>query len=260
MTDELKARDDLSTLLALGVLAYTLETMIHELAGHGGVCLVQGHKLLLVTPLWMRCDVVSPLMVAAGPIANMVAALLSWILLRSGVAVTLKAPLFVWLCFTFNGLVAAGYLGVGGATAFGDWGYLFASAPAWLWRGGAVLVAAAAYWTLLRWSVSAYARFGGGDHGDLVRRAVVPALGAAVVAVAAQAYGQGSALAGFILPLACTAVVGASLAAMRDYLPGAAGGSAFRVSRNWGAIALAIAAAAGYILFVGKGLDFSRLA
>ena len=91
MTDELRTRDDLPTLLALGVLAYTLETMIHELAGHGGVCLIQGHKLLLVTPLWMRCDVVSPLMVAAGPVANMVAALVSWIALRTGLAVTLKA-------------------------------------------------------------------------------------------------------------------------------------------------------------------------
>ena len=54
--------------------------------------------------------------------------------------------LFIWLSCCFNLLVACGYLMVGGATRFGDWGFVFAGVhPDWLWRAGAVAVGLAGY-------------------------------------------------------------------------------------------------------------------
>jgi hypothetical protein len=254
-------KDDIATLLALGVLAYALETMIHEALGHGGVCVAQGHVLQVVTPLWMHCDVVTAPMVAAGPVANMIAALVSWIVLRSGLAAVLNLRLFVWLSLVFNGLVAAGYMVVGGAMGFGDWAYLFGGiSPAWLWRGGLILVGALAYWLLLFATTRAYARFAGADRGAFVRRALVPSIGAAVIAVAAQAYGQGGLWGGLVLPLACTLLVGLSLLGMRDVLPRSAPASAYGVAFSLPAIVLALAVAAAYVLVIGPGLPPSRLA
>jgi hypothetical protein len=247
-------RDDVATLLALGVLAYTLETLIHEGVGHGGVCLAQGHRVTVLTPLWMRCDAIGAPMVAAGPLANMVAAMLSWMALRTGLAAAARLPVFLWLCFVFNGLVAAGYLAVGGATAFGDWAYLFGAVqPAWLWRIGALAAAALGYWILLGAAVRRYAAIAGGDHGAFTRRALVPALGAATVAIAAQIFGQGFALAGLILPVACTLVVGASLWGVRDQLPTIAAPREFSVAFSLPCILLALATAVAYILILGPG-------
>ena len=48
--------------------------------------------------------------------------------------------MLLWLSFAFNALVASGYLIVGGATGFGDWGVLLDRVhPAALWRIPAVL-------------------------------------------------------------------------------------------------------------------------
>src|SRR5665213_3716974 len=117
------ARDDSATIFALGILAYCLETMLHEGVGHGGLCLAQGHHITLLTPLWMRCDAVTPLMVFAGPMANLFSAMVSFVLLSANCIAGNRLRLFVWLSLAFNGLVVTGYPIVGGMTGFGDWPY-----------------------------------------------------------------------------------------------------------------------------------------
>src|SRR5476651_140442 len=62
--------DRVPTMLSLGVIAYVGETLVHEGLGHGGICLLVGGHITILAPLWMRCSIDSPLVVAAGPVVN----------------------------------------------------------------------------------------------------------------------------------------------------------------------------------------------
>ena len=49
-------RDNVATLLSLGVIAYVGETLMHEGIGHGGACMLVGGRIAVLAPLWMRCS------------------------------------------------------------------------------------------------------------------------------------------------------------------------------------------------------------
>ena len=248
------ADDDAATMLSLGVLAYTLETMIHEGLGHGGLCLAQGHHITLLTPLWMRCDMVMPLMVFAGPMANLVAAILSFAFLRANWAIGDRLRMFGGLSLIFNGLVVTGYPIVGGMTGFGDWPYLFLSIqPAWVWRAGLVVAGLCGYLLALKVGTNSYVASIGGTRRTFVRRVVLSATGAGIVALAAQAYGQGTALIGLVLPAACTFGTGASILLLRDRISGSGDGKNV-IARSWVTIALGVFVAAIYIMLIGPGI------
>ncbi len=55
------------TLAALGVLAHVAQTMLHEAGGHGVACMFEGGRVEMIAPLFMRCSVAAPAIVAAGP-------------------------------------------------------------------------------------------------------------------------------------------------------------------------------------------------
>jgi hypothetical protein len=252
------AQDSVLSLMALGIIAYTTETMVHELIGHGGVCLASGGSVTMLTPLWMNCSLQTTAMVAAGPLANLVAALLFWTCLRAAEITSDGLRFFLWLSLAFNSLVFAGYLMVGGTFAFGDWSYLFSGIqPAWIWRLSAVAAGAILYYAFLGLVGSAYARIGG-TRDRLFRRTLIPAIGAALVAVAAQLVGQGLQPGGLVLPLACTLIVGASLLATRQWIANAASHQPnLRVGPNTAYAAAALVIAAVYIAVIGPGVRFS---
>ena len=248
------ARDDAVTVLAIGVLAYCLETMLHEGVGHGGLCLAQGHHITLLTPLWMRCDVVTPIMVFAGPAANLIAALTSFAMLRVGWLRGSRLRLFVWLCLAFNGLVGTGYPIVGGATGFGDWPYLFRSIqPAWVWRISLAVIGLCCYLLVLKATMSSYVMSLGGGRATFVRRLALASTGAGTVALAAQVYGQGGGLLGLVLPAACTFGVGGSLFLLRDNVA-IAGDPLSTATRSAPIVVLGCIVAAIYILLIGRGV------
>jgi len=247
-------RDDVTTVLSLGVLAYTLETMFHEGMGHGGLCFAQGHHITLLTPLWMRCDVTTPLMVFAGPAANLIAAVASFMMLRIGWRMGSRLRLFVWLCLAFNGLVVVGYPIVGGITGFGDWPYLFRSnQPAWVWRVSLAVIGLSCYLIALNVIVSSYVNSIGDGCARFVRRLVLATTGAGTVAMAAQVYGQSGTPLGLFLPAACTLGVGGSLYLLRDMVVTAANTETV-VRRSLPIIASGAVVAAIYVLLIGPGI------
>lgn len=248
--------DDVATLIALGIAAYALETMVHEGLGHGSLCFADGGRITRLTPLWMQCSTFSTAMEAAGPAANIVATIVFWALLRLDIFKRGTTLFFLWLSFAFNGLVAAGYLGVGGAAAFGDWAFLLSGIhPAWAWRVGAVAVSAGSYYLVLRALGFAYGRMAGGAKG-LGRRATIASVGAFIVTVCAQLYGQGLAPSGLILPLASTLGPGLSLWGARDFAAagGKAQGPSFAIERCWLCQGFALALSLFYVLALGPGI------
>ena len=205
---------DAWTIAAIGVLAYIAETVGHELIGHGGVCLLGGNRITALAPLWMRCSVQTLPMVAAGPLFNFVAAALLAVALRVRTWPG-AVGYFLWLTCAFNVLVACGYLIVGGATTWGDWGVVFASvSPAWAWRIALVAIGAAGYILALRGLGRSYAQIAGEAGyapGVLRDRTLLAGAAAAVVAVGAEIAGGRWAVGSLALSLGCTLFVGWTL-------------------------------------------------
>jgi len=239
-------KDDPLTLAAAGVLAYVTETIGHELVGHGGACLASGGHVTALAPLWMRCSVVTPSMVLGGPLFNfIVAAGAAALLMRRRQASAFSYLL--WLAFIFNFLIACGYLVVGGALRFGDWSVLFADiSPSWIWRIGAVAVGIGGYVFGLHVAEGLYARISGPakDYRQaFVRRTLIPAVAAAIVALAAELAGGRLAPLALALPLACTLIVGWSVSRTDpSHLPTHEGSSFIvRINRRWQISALVLA-------------------
>jgi hypothetical protein len=214
------ARDNIPTVVALGVLAYICETVGHEAVGHGGACLLTGGEITALAPLWMHCSVQTPVMVLLGPVFNFMfgaacgAAVYIWP--RAG-----ALSLFLWLSCAFNLLVACGYLAVGGAIGFGDWPYLLAKvSPAWSWRLAATALGLIGYYVVLRGLGPLYVRIAGLaglEKGPLGTRTVLPGASAAVVACAAAFASGRIDFVGLALSVACTLLVGWSLMRIADF-------------------------------------------
>jgi hypothetical protein len=249
------ASDDLPTTVAIGITASLAQFVVHEVVGHGSVCVLLGGQILSVAPLWMRCSAVHRLMVLAGPMANLAAGALCWAILRAAPPRPATARLFLWLSIAFQWLVAAGYLAVGAASGFGDWPVILPALSALPARLAAILVAAGGYLLTLR----VLARLGVQRLGAslledrrLARVGLLPALGAGAVAVAAELVGARFQPLGLALAAGCTAVVGWSLLAVPRFLPEAAApGDPVPVRRNLGWILGGAAAAVGFVALVG---------
>ena len=209
-----RSSDSLWTLAAIGLLAYAGETVGHELIGHGGACLLSGGRVTGLAPLWMNCSVQTVPMVAAGPLFNFIAAACFAAVLRWRRASDAWSYFF-WLSASFNLLVASGYLLVGGATTWGDWGVVFAGAkPAWAWRAALIIAGLGGYVLGLRLLGGLYARFAGSagfESGVLRRRTLAPGAAAAIMACAAEIAGGRLTVATIGLSLGCTLFVGWSL-------------------------------------------------
>ena len=256
-------RDDTATLLAAGILTYIAETMAHEVIGHGGACLLDGDQFTMLAPLWMRCSRTPPWLTAAGPATNIALAIMFAAILRLTPPKNPLVGLVLWLSFAFNALVACGYLGVGALTGFGDWPFLFQSVtPAIAWRLPAVLIAAVGYFICLRIAAALFQRLAGAGKpaaSCLRRRAVIPAAGAAVIAVGAEVYGGRAQFLPLLLATGCTLVVGLSLTSMDDRVAKAIadGRDLGPIPRSSTLIALAAAIATAFILVIGPGLSLS---
>jgi len=250
--------DDRATLAALGVIAYVSETLGHEAIGHGGLCLLHGGRISALAPLWMRCSVQSLAMVAAGPILNLVmAALCAVVLMLRRRSDTLSY--LVWLCCAFNALVACGYMIVGGATTFGDWGVLFASVePSWLWRAALVGVGVTGYLAALMGLGALYrsiAGVGGLRPRKLATLTLVPATAAAVVACAAELAGRHVNVGALPLALGCTIFVGWNLGSIRLLSPGDSEGaspSSLTIPFQPAWLVAGAATAVGFIWLLGR--------
>jgi hypothetical protein len=254
-----RSSDSFWTMAAIGLLAYAGETVGHELVGHGGACVLSGGQVTALAPLWMRCSVQTIPMVAAGPLFNFIAAaLFSAVLLwrRRGDAWSY----FFWLSASFNLLVACGYLLVGGATTWGDWGVVFADIkPAWAWRALLVVAGLAGYLLGLRLLGSLYARFAGHTGFEtrvLQRRTLLPGAAAAIMACAAEIVGGRLNVATIGLSLGCTLFVGWSLRFIKEPTAPLAGTAGDLPIRGGGWLLGALIVGGVFIAIVGPVAKF----
>src|ERR1700743_2908913 len=78
----MSSRINLLTVASIGIFAFGLEPIVHEVLGHAVVCWLTGGKVILISSTAMQTASASRLVPAAGPIANIIFGLAAFALFR----------------------------------------------------------------------------------------------------------------------------------------------------------------------------------
>jgi hypothetical protein len=142
-----KASDDVLTVCAISLLAAILANVLHEGLGHAATALLTGASSgVLSTVAWSSASD-SRLVAAGGTLANLAAAVVFWIALRSATGASVRLRYFLLISFAFNLFAGTGYFFFSGVTNFGDWADVIAGLnPHWLWRALLVVGGIASYY------------------------------------------------------------------------------------------------------------------
>ena len=101
-------KPDLLTIAAVAIVAAIITDFVHEVLGHGGMCVATGGQPLVLSTVHFECSADTRLVAAGGTLANLIIGMLSWAAMR---AVKKSAPwlYFLWLLMSFNLFEAGGY-------------------------------------------------------------------------------------------------------------------------------------------------------
>lgn len=131
---------DIPTLVAISVVAYAMVIIGHEIIGHGGACLLVGGELRAVTSTDLYCTFANAvewkykLMVAGGPLANLLSVFVSLALIYKKKH-NLHTAYFLWVFLNLNFFLASSYLIGSPLLGFGDWNSLVSDLPlSIVWR------------------------------------------------------------------------------------------------------------------------------
>jgi hypothetical protein len=144
---------DLTTVIAISVLAYTLGNVVHEGLGHGGATLLLGARPTMFNAIFFNYDestasrAAQRCISAAGSIANLLVGMPILAILprvRSN-----RCRYFLWLFAAVNVLTAFGYFCFSGVAGIGDWVHVVEGfGPPILLRVGLTTVGAVLYFVV----------------------------------------------------------------------------------------------------------------
>lgn len=112
---------DRLTLASIAALVYASGAVIHEILGHGSMCLVSGGATESWSSVHFGCSVESLAVMAGGTLANALAGLLFFIAFRAARGASPATRYALWLAATLNLMQAAGYFLFSGVLGIGDW-------------------------------------------------------------------------------------------------------------------------------------------
>src|SRR5215831_7294699 len=138
--------DDTLTICAISIVAGILTNVLHEGIGHGLIALLTGAESGVLTAVAWSSAFDSRWVEAGGTLANLAAAVVLWLVLRSHKGVPLSTPYFLLIACAFNLFTGSGYFLFSGVTDFGDWAMVIRGIrPQWLWRALLVILGACSY-------------------------------------------------------------------------------------------------------------------
>ena len=126
-----------ATVAAISVIAFVLACVAHEVLGHGGMCLIVGGRINLLTSVYFRSDGGGVLTDAAGPMMNLIVGAVCWFLIRRWTTPSILWRLFLVLAMAFNLFWGAGCFILSAVTNTGDWAFVLRQLqlePIWVWR------------------------------------------------------------------------------------------------------------------------------
>jgi hypothetical protein len=167
------AMADPFTVGAIALLAYMLGNVLHEGLGHGGACLLDGARPLVISSVHFECSQDSRLVMAGGTLVNFLSGGVFFLLGRLTGPRYPRLKYFFWICMTVNLYTATGYFLFSGIGGIGDWGdFIQGLGPQWLWRIGLTIFGAATYLLAARISLRELRPLIGSNKEERYRRAV----------------------------------------------------------------------------------------
>jgi hypothetical protein len=145
--------DDIPTVCALAVIAVTITTAAHEALGHGSACLLLGGQITQLTSVYFQCSLHSSLIAPAGPLGNIVAGILAWVVQMALPRRASRARLLALLVMAFSLFWEAGYLLASMIVGRGDYavvGQELLGSPQWPWRVSGILAGLLLYMLFAR--------------------------------------------------------------------------------------------------------------
>ena len=133
----------IAALIGIAVLAFVSACIAHEAVGHGGMCLLSGGRITLLTSVYARCSISSPLIDAAGPSTGILTGSILWAVLRMRTITSTTTRLFLVFAMAINLFWGIGYLAFSGVTNGGDWAFLVRALDPSLQSAGRIAMAVA---------------------------------------------------------------------------------------------------------------------
>jgi len=153
------AHSSLLAVIAVAIVAYATNDVIHELVGHGTVALLLGIKITSISSVGLQSLERSRLLSAAGSIANVLAGVISFVWLQRRKKFG-RAGYLLWLLGFVNVMDGTCYLLASALLNNGDWSVVIADLnPAWAWRAAMGLVGLGLYFVFVRWAGALMTRF-----------------------------------------------------------------------------------------------------
>ena len=118
-----KKLTSLITFTLIGVAAYMLTDIIHEVIGHGGVCLLIGQKITLLTSVYFRSEPGSVITDLGGPISNLLAGLVLFYILKHRKDLPILTRLLLFLTMSYCFYWFSGTILQSSFSKTGDWTY-----------------------------------------------------------------------------------------------------------------------------------------
>jgi hypothetical protein len=259
-----KANDDVLTVCAISVLAAILGNIVHEGLGHAATALLTGTQSGVLTTVAWSSDFDSRLVAAGGTLANLAAAMVSWIALRSATNASGQFRFFLLTSLAFNLFAGTGYFFFSGITNFGDWAVVIAGLHAhWLWRSLLVVAGIAAYYGAVFVVGTALVQYVGvprNEHRRLRKLTLLPYLSAILLACAGGLLNPIGIQLVWQSALPGTAGADSALLWLRYYIPK---GTVPRrpsdgIDRNYAWITVAVALSLVFVFVLGRGIALHR--
>jgi len=261
------AMPDPFTVGAIAILAYMLGNVLHEGLGHGGACLLDGARPLVISSVHFECSQESRLVMAGGTLVNFLAGGVFFLLGRLTGPRYPRLKYFFWICMTVNLYTATGYFLFSGIGGIGDWGdFIEGLGPRWLWREGLTIFGATAYLLAARTSLLELRPLIGSDKKQRFRRAVrlsaIPYFaGGTLLCIAGSLNPKGAIL---ILISAAASTFGGTSALMwtpqmlksGTLIPTGPPAEPMPIQRSWPLIVAACAIAIAFIGVLGPSVRF----
>lgn len=144
-------KDNISTISAIGLLAYASGDIGHHALGHGAACLASGGRIVLLSSIFVDCTRTGAAIDLAGPFANRLVGLVALLACRVLTLASLSTRLFFVLVAAFNLSWFGMQLVFSAATVTDDWAWamheLHVTKPI---RAGLIVIGALFYLTTVR--------------------------------------------------------------------------------------------------------------
>jgi len=148
MSDNLvPVKNDKATMIAVSVLAYILQDVLHEGLGHGVTAWLSGAHRITMSTVALQSDIETRWISANGTLVNLLAAVILWLILLRPQRYRPVTLYFLVLCVAGNLFTGTGYFFFSGIANFGDWAAVIAGLhPHWMWRVCLVALGVSSYY------------------------------------------------------------------------------------------------------------------